>query len=71
MAGVVLHGRAVGQTGEVVADGTTDALFFDPKNSPLGDEMRVGVVKFEEALQNLAGPLIDLLDPGVVVEVFR
>jgi hypothetical protein len=71
MAGVVLHGRAVGKSGEVVADGPTDALLFDTKNGPLGDEMRVGVVKFEEALQHLAGSLIDLLDPGVVVEVFR
>jgi len=71
MTGVVLHGCAVGEAGEVVADGPANALFFDPKNGPLGDEMRVGVVKFKEALQNLAGPLIDLLDPGVVVEVFR
>ena len=67
----MLHGCAVGEAGEVVADGPADALFFDAKNRSLGDEMRVGVVKFEEALQHLAGPLIDLLDPWMMIKVFR
>jgi hypothetical protein len=71
MAGVVLHGCTVSKAGEVVANGPADALFFDAKNRSLGDEMRVGVVKFEESLKNLAGPLIHLLDPWMVIEVFR
>ena len=70
MAGIMLHGGAVGEAGEVVADGPADALLLDPEDGSLGDEVRVGVIELKESLEDMAGPLVDLLEVGMVVEIF-
>ena len=70
MAGVVLEGGTVGQAGEEVTNGAADPLFFNAKDGALGDEVRVGVIKLEEALQDLAGSLVDFPNTWVVVKIF-
>ena len=70
MAGVVLEGGAIGQTGKEVTNGAADSLFFNSEDCAFGDEVRVGVIKFEEALQDLAGSLVDFANTWVVVKIF-
>jgi len=70
VAGVVLQGGAIGQTGKEVTNGAADPLFFNAKDGALGDEVRVGVIKLEEALQDLAGSLVDFANTWVVVKIF-
>ena len=70
VAGVVLEGGTVGQAGEEITNGTADPLFFNSKDGAFGDEVRVGVIKFEEALQDLAGSLVDLANPWMVIKIF-
>jgi hypothetical protein len=47
VAGVVLEGSTVGQAGQEIANGAADSLFFNSKDGAFGDEVRVGVIKFE------------------------
>ena len=70
MAGVVLEGGTIGQAGEEVTNGAADSLFFNSEDGAFGDEVRVGVIKFEEALQDLAGALVDFANTWVVVKIF-
>ena len=70
VAGVVLEGSTVGQAGEEITNGAADSLFFNSKDGAFGDEVRVGVIKFEESLQDLAGPLVDLTNPWMVIKIF-
>ena len=70
VAGVVLEGGTIGQAGEVITNGATNSLFFNSENGAFGDEVGVGVIKFEKALEDLAGPLIDLTNTWMVVKIF-
>jgi len=70
VAGVVLEGGTIGQAGEVITNGATNSLFLNSEDGAFGDEVRVGVIKFEEALQNLAGSLVDLANTWMVVKIF-
>ena len=70
VAGVVLEGGAIGQAGEVITNRAADSLFFNSEDGAFGDEVRVGVIKFEEALQDLAGSLVDFANTWVVVKIF-
>ncbi len=70
VAGVVLEGGTIGQAGEEITNGAADSLFFNTEDGPFGDEVRVGVIKFEEALQDLAGSLVDFANTWVVVKIF-
>jgi hypothetical protein len=70
VAGVVLQGGAISQAGKEVTNGAADSLFFNSEDGAFGDEVRVGVIKFEEALQDLAGSLIDLANTWMVVKIF-
>jgi hypothetical protein len=70
VAGVVLQGGAIGQAGKEVTNGAADALFFNSEDGAFSDEVRVGVIKFEEALQDLAGSLVDFANTWVVVKIF-
>ena len=70
VAGVVLEGGAIGQTGKEITNGAADSLFFNSEDGAFGDEVRVGVIKFEEALQDLAGSLVDLANTWMVVKIF-
>ena len=70
VAGVVLEGGTIGQAGEEITNGAADPLFFNSKDGAFGDEVRVGVIKFEEALQDLAGSLVDLANPWMVIKIF-
>ena len=70
VAGVVLESGTVGQAGEEITNGAADPLFFNSKDGAFGDEVRMGVIKFEEALQDLAGSLVDLANPWMVIKIF-
>ena len=70
VAGVVLEGSTVGQAGEEITNGAADSLFFNSKDGAFGDEVRVGVIKFEESLQDLAGSLVDLTNTWMVIKIF-
>ena len=70
MTGILLHGSPVGQTGKKVTDGPAHPLFFDAQDRPLRNQMRMKVVEFEQPLEDLTGTLIDLLDVGVLIEIF-
>jgi len=70
MAGVVLEGGAIGQAREKIADSPTHPLLFDAKGSPIRDEMRMKMVKFEETLKHLAGALVDIANPRMMVKIF-
>jgi len=70
VAGVVLEGGTIGQAGEEITNGATDSLFFNSEDGAFGDEVRVGVIKFEEALEDLAGSLVDLTNTWMVVKIF-
>jgi len=70
VAGVVLEGGTIGQAREVITNGATNSLFFNSEDGALGDEVRVGVIKLEEALQDLAGSLVDFANTWVVVKIF-
>ena len=70
VAGVVLEGGTIGQAGEEITNGAADTLFFNSEDGAFGDEVRVGVIKFEEALQDLAGSLVDLANTWMVVKIF-
>ncbi len=70
MAGVVLESGTIGQAGEVITNGATNSLFFNSEDGTFGDEVGVGVIKFEEALQDLAGSLVDFANTWVVVKIF-
>ena len=50
MTSVVLHRRPVGETGEKITYRSADAFLFDPEGSPVGDEMRMQVIKFKKSL---------------------
>ena len=70
VAGVVLEGGTIGQAREVITNGATNSLFFNSEDGTFGDEGGVGVIKFEKALEDLAGSLIDLSNAWVVVKIF-
>ncbi len=70
VAGVVLEGGTIGQAGEEITNGAADSLLFNSEDGAFGDEVRVGVIKFEEALQDLAGSLVDLAKTWMVVKIF-
>ena len=70
VAGIVLESGTVGQAGEEITNGAADTLFFNSEDGAFGDEVRVGVIKFEEALQDLAGSLVDLANTWMVVKIF-
>jgi len=70
VAGVVLEGGTIGQAGEVITNGATNSLFLNSEDGAFGDEVGVGVIKFEKALQDLAGPLVDLTNAWMVVKIF-
>ena len=69
VAGVVLEGGTIGQAGEEITNGAADSLLFNSEDGAFGDEVRVGVIKFEEALEDLAGSLVDLSNAWVVVKI--
>jgi hypothetical protein len=70
VAGVVLEGGAIGKARKKITDCPTHPLLFDAKGSPIRDEMRMKMVKFEETLKDLAGALVDLANPRMVVKIF-
>ncbi len=69
VAGVVLEGGAIGQAGQKITDRPAHPLLFDAQGSPIRDQMRMKMIKFEETLEDLAGALVDVPDSGVVVQV--
>ena len=70
VASVVLEGGAIGKAREKITDSPTHPLLFDAQGSPIRDEMRMKMIKFEETLKNLAGALIDLANARILIEVF-
>lgn len=70
VTGVVLQCGAISEAGEVIANGSADSFFLNSHNSAFGDEVGVGMIKFEESLEDLAGALVDFANARVVVEVF-
>ena len=70
VAGVVLEGSAISQAREKITDSPTHPLLFDAQGSPIRDEMRMKMIKFEETLKNLAGALVDLANARILIEVF-
>ena len=70
MAGVVLEGGAIRQARKKITDCPTHPLLLDAQGSPIRDEMRMKMIKFEETLEDLAGALVDLANSRVVVKIF-
>jgi hypothetical protein len=46
----MLHCRPVGEAGEEITYRSAHPLLFDSEGSPVGDEMRMQVIKFKKSL---------------------
>ena len=70
VTGVVLQCGAISEAGEVIANGSADSFFLNSQDGAFGDEVGVGVIEFEESLEDLAGALVDFANARVVVKIF-
>ena len=52
VTGVVLQCGAISQAGEVIAHGSADSFFLNSHDGAFGDEVGVGMIEFEESLED-------------------